>query len=200
MCKAKKKTSPHSSRGCRVNAATKTEKYESMEFSTKTNRRPLTTLLNIGESKQQLGTGIGFGIFSIDIGYAHGETSETKTQNSSLSAFTEVKDMVVVSTATFSLRDVKHSISDEAMDELRKIEAYQGDDRKDGLRSFLKEFGSHYYTGTFTFGGIFNRSVECRREKKMSQSDTLNLVKNGLQLSISGMYEEFAGSAAISGK
>lgn len=172
----------------------KSEKYTSKEFFEQNQSQAFDHVIEHWGLSAAAGAGKGFGVLSIDAGFTNNQTDEFKHKNAALSAFTEIKDVVNVTTATFCIDDVKHSISDEAIEELKKLEK---DDFPD-YGQFFDEFGSHYFTGTYRFGGIYTKSVKCHSKEKMSESDTLKLVKNVQQGSVSGMFSDFSGSLTAS--
>lgn len=134
-------------------------------------------------------------IASVSIDGRYNNTSDIKKKKNNLKAFTEVKEMVIVKVASFSLQDVKHSISDEAIKELQILEkSTKGPGQ---YKSFYDNFGSHYYAGTYKFGGILERSVQCRSKDSIDQTVTLKLVNKSLQGSLSAMIGDFSASTSV---
>ncbi|XP_052078276.1 interferon-induced very large GTPase 1-like [Mytilus californianus] len=134
-------------------------------------------------------------IASVSIDGRYNNTSNIKKTNNTLNAFTEVKEVVVVKVASFSLQDVKHSISDEAIEELQILE--KKNKETDRYIPFFDNFGSHYYAGTYKFGGILERSVQCRSKESMDQTVTLKLVNKSVQGSLSAMLWSCSASASV---
>ena len=125
------------------------------------------------------------GAFTSDIGVSIKSTDEDSRTLFSQKGYTEIKEKVVVPTASFTLENVFHDIKPEVLDELIKLEkrlkAEKDNDHKICVQ-FFQTFGSHYFAGTNNFGGRYSRSVICRTETKMTKSESIKLSKSALQI------------------
>lgn len=139
------------------------------------------------------------GAFTADIEQSIRQTDNRSNQSISEIGYTEIKETIFVPMASFSLEDVSHYISSEALCALQKIEGSlnEGDEnRKQELcKQFFEDFGSHYFAGTYHFGGRYTRSVICRSSRSMTKNESITLVKNVLQGGGSGMIDWFSCGA-----
>lgn len=141
------------------------------------------------------------GIFNVDIAASLEKNNEGSRSEVSQNGYTEIKEIVTVPIASFSLENVSYYISSEALDELIKLEQNLSNDTNDSNRDlckrFFKDFGSHYFTGMYHFGGRYTRSVICRCETKMTKRDSIKLSKLAMQTGGKGMVEWFTFSGQL---
>lgn len=142
------------------------------------------------------------GIFNVDIAFSLEKRDEGSRSEVSQTGYTEIKEIVTVPTASFSLENVTHYISSEALDELIKLEQSllndkNGDISSNLCKTFFKAFGTHYFAGMYHFGGRFTRSVICRSETKMTKRDSIKLSKLAMQTGGRGMIEWFTFSGQV---
>lgn len=142
------------------------------------------------------------GAFTLDIAAALNSTDSVSNQRASSSGYTEIKETIFVPMASFSLEDVSHYISAEALCELIKIEQILEEDKNDQKKTklckhFFEHFGSHYFAGTYHFGGRYTRSVICRSSRSSSKNEIIKLVKNVMQGGGSGMIGWFSGGVNV---
>lgn len=138
----------------------------------------------------------GIGVCKADGGFSKKLADSTLVMEESDDGFTEIKETVFVPTATFSLENVSHYLSHEAMKELIKINQnlVNNDIKKttDLCKEFFNVFGSHYFAGTYHFGGRFTRSAICRSKKRMTRPESLKLAKSALKGGFSGWIDWFS--------
>lgn len=131
------------------------------------------------------------GKFTLEIGGSMKSTEDTSQNNISEQGYTEIKETVFVPTASFSLEDVAHYLSPEALCELIKIDKNIGEggdhETQNMCSQFFETFGSHYFAGTYHFGGRYTRSVICRSNREVTKSESIKLSKYALQGGGSGM-------------
>lgn len=137
----------------------------------------------------------GFGLLGLSathIGFSRITTDDTL--QSVNTAFTEIKETVIVPTASFSLENTHCYLSPEAINELIRIEKQllEDDTTKNALcKEFFNAFGSHYFAGTYHFGGRFTRSAICRSVKSISKRDSIQLTKLALKAENFGLIDWF---------
>lgn len=134
------------------------------------------------------------GAFTVDFGLSMKTTNDVSLSEVSDEGFTEIKETVNVPTASFSLENVTHYLSPEALNELINLESsLSADDGKntEECTRFFQSFGSHFFAGTYHFGGRYTRSAICRSETTMTKGDSIKLSKNALQIGGAGMYRWF---------
>jgi hypothetical protein len=187
------------------------EVYTSMDFFSEKKSGLYVHVVDHWGFNSALSGGV-IGLFTADIGSSMQKTSDETDSIVSEGGFTEIKETVFVPTASFCLEDVPHYISPDALKALEKLEGnHQEDsgscilkkleqdvkDLEDAVnesklcQEFFQEFGSHYFAGTYHFGGYYTRSVTCRNKRDMSRSECIKLSKWGLQTGVSGIFEEF---------
>lgn len=142
------------------------------------------------------------GIFNVDFASSLDDRDEGSRNEVSQNGYTEIKEIVTVPTASFSLENVSHYISSEALEELIKLEqgilnAKNGEITTDLCVAFFNAFGTHYFAGMYHFGGRFIRSVICRSETKMTKRDSIKLSKWAMQTGGRGMIEWFTFSGQV---
>lgn len=148
-------------------------------------------------------TSVGnIGIFNVDFTSSLDNRDEGSRNEVSQNGYTEIKEIVTVPTASFSLENVSHYISSEALEELIKLEqgilnAKNGEITSDLCMAFFNAFGTHYFAGMYHFGGRFIRSVICRSETKMTKRDSIRLSKLAMQTGGKGMIEWFTFSGQV---
>lgn len=133
------------------------------------------------------------GIFAADIAQSTTSTNEEKNSMTGDISYTEIKETVIVPMASFVLENTCHFLSTEAVNELTKLEKNITEENKHYLcRDFFKKFGSHYFVGTYHFGGRYTRSAICKTQQKMSTKESLTLTKSALQANAGGMIDWFS--------
>lgn len=138
------------------------------------------------------------GVFTADLGFSMKKTNDVSLSKISDEGFTEVKETVTVPTASFSLENVHHYLSTEALQELIKLERSlsAGDDKPiQECEQFFQNYGSHFFAGTYHFGGRYTRSAICRSETTMTNSESIKLSKLALQVGGAGMVDWFVVGA-----
>ncbi|XP_022344379.2 interferon-induced very large GTPase 1-like [Crassostrea virginica] len=130
------------------------------------------------------------GAFTADIGFSMKSTDDGSRSEISQEGYTEIKETVFVPTASFTLENVSYFITPEALDELIQLESRLTEENSNKLcTEFFNTFGSHYFAGTYHFGGRYTRSVICRTETKMTKSESIKLSKWALQGGGVGMVD-----------
>lgn len=138
------------------------------------------------------------GTFTTKFGLSKRSTDDTMQSKISDEGYTEIKETVCVPVASFSLENVPHYISQEAMSELERIDEHLQDKNvHERCNQFFQTFGSHYFAGTYHFGGRYTRSVICQTEKNVKKSDSLTLSKIALQGEAAGMIDWFVGGIRV---
>lgn len=138
------------------------------------------------------------GVFTADFGLSNKSTDDDSLSKVSNEGFTEIKETVIVPTASFSLENVPHYLSPEALCELIEVEKSLSADENNSIKlckQFFQNFGSHYFAGTYHFGGRYTRSAICRSETPMTNSDSIKLSKSALQYGGAGMVDWFVFGA-----
>lgn len=134
------------------------------------------------------------GVFTADFGLSTKTTNDVSLSEVSDEGFTEIKETVNVPTASFSLENVPLYLSPEALNELINLESsLSADDGKntEECKRFFQSFGSHFFAGTYHFGGRYTRSAICRSETTMTKGDSIKLSKTALQGGGAGMVDWF---------
>ncbi|XP_078312693.1 interferon-induced very large GTPase 1-like [Crassostrea virginica] len=140
------------------------------------------------------------GIFSTDIAGSTASTNEKTRENTNESCYTEIKETVTVPMASFVLENTPHFLSTEAVNELSKLEKNMEKENSDIdklCNNFFQTFGSHYFAGTYHFGGRYTRSVICKTKHKMTKEESLTLTKSALQATAGGVFEWFSAGGGI---
>lgn len=123
------------------------------------------------------------GCFAPNIGLSTTHADDTLGREQSNTGFTEIKETIIVPTASFSLENTHCYLSPEAINELIKIDEYLEKDPKGSARckDFFDAFGSHYFAGTYHFGGRLTRSAICRSANSITKSDSIKLAKQAFR-------------------
>ena len=140
------------------------------------------------------------GAFTVDIGLSLKCTDGRSRNEISQEGYTEIKETLFVPTASFTLGNMSYFISPLALDKLIQLESKLTDENSHTLCiEFFQTFGSHYFAGTYHFGGRYTRSVICRTETKMTKSESISLSKRALKGGGDGMVKwcSFGGHAEL---
>lgn len=134
------------------------------------------------------------GRFFPNIGLSATNAGDTLGSEQSNTGFTEIKETIIVPTASFSLENTHCYLSPEAINELIKIdknlhEANMEDSAQ--CKEFFDAFGSHYFAGTYHFGGRFTRSAICHSAKSITKSDSIKLAKHAFRGENFGLIDWF---------
>ncbi|XP_062605200.1 interferon-induced very large GTPase 1-like [Saccostrea cucullata] len=141
------------------------------------------------------------GLFTADIGISHKETEDESNEKQYEEGYTEIKTTSYVPLASFSLENVHHSISKNALTDLVELEKKLTDENQAVLcREFFETYGTHYYAGTYHFGGRYTLHVICRSKKEMSRSDSLKLSKFAIQGGVGGFFADLMGGFRVEGE
>lgn len=135
-----------------------------------------------------------------DLGFVNTFAGDTFQNEQSRGGYTEIKETFSVPTASFSLENVPHNISPEALCELIKLEKNLTTDEDENnklCQDFLNAFGSHYFAGTYHFGGRITRSAICKSVQRMTKSESIKLSKLALQAHGEGIIRWFVFGGSL---
>ena len=127
-------------------------------------------------------------------------SNETKSKMQTVTKFGYKTSYTVIPTKAVSLNQDDYELSQTAVNALREIEKCLVYDRSvvnDRCAIFFDKFGSHYYTGTYHFGGIYQKIATVEIDKEISTSEATNMCEKALRARFKATYN--AGIANASG-
>ena len=110
---------------------------------------------------------------------------------------------LVVPTASFSLCKDDYQLTPAAVKVLQEVDLLRNNGYKDYIvkrrcEAFFNTFGSHYYTGTYHFGGIYQWDASFESEGTTSKTEAMKMVQTEIDASVSAGYKGFGFAAEAS--
>ena len=110
---------------------------------------------------------------------------------------------LVVPTASFSLSKDDYQLTPAAVKALQDVELLRNNGYKDYIvkrrcEAFFNTFGSHYYTGTYHFGGIYQWNATFKSEGSETKTEAMKMVQTEIDASVSAGYKGFGFAGEVS--
>ena len=131
--------------------------------------------------------------------YKKERLEDTKTKDVTKTNFGSKSVISYVPTKAFTLNENDYKLSPAAVKALTDIEKSLELDKSTLNKKcelFYDKFGSHFYTGTYHFGGIYEKSATVETEEEMSTSTVMNLCQTALGGSIKAGSENASGTVS----
>ena len=137
-------------------------------------------------------------------GYKKESSQETQSIKQSTTNFACKTQYSVIPTKAFVLNQDDYKLSQASVNALRDIESCLELDKSvvdEKCEMFFDKFGSHYYSGTYHFGGIYQRIAEMNSIEIITKTEAQKWCQTAMDLSLKAGYSRVgfnvAGGVAV---